>query len=194
MPKRAFKKGFSLGEVLLSAFLLSVGIMATVLLIGKSITYSVSAREATTAAGLAEEGVELVRYFRNNDFLVSGHDGFNIFQNTTQPRFCAIDYRTTSFQCTNAYSSIAGNLSNYYLQYDTTNKFFAKLSSARQKYLRVITVNYSSSQDRSVVRSIVYWGTSSTPSVFLTSQGAPSTNCNLRNKCVYTETILTSWN
>jgi Tfp pilus assembly protein PilV len=182
------QKGFSLGEVLLSAFVLSVGVMSSVLLIGKSITYSVDAREATTAAGLAEEGIELVRYVRNRDFLIAGHDGFNDFASGN--RFCRIDYTDPStFVCTSSRSAP----STYYLQYDDARNLYRHVSSSREKYSRALFVSYNPGQQQATVRSFVYWDwTSGSMPSFVPTNGDPS-DCTLVNKCVYTEGILTKW-
>lgn len=180
--------GFSIGEVVLAAFVLTSGIIATVLLISKSITYSIDAREATTAAGLAEEGIELMRAFRNNEFLQSGNDGLDYFWSNQNRRNCRISYNWSSPDC----QAGRGNTDRYLLQYDQSRSLYQS-SSVREKYIRYIYTDFNSSQRQVTIRSFVFWDYpwNGFPS-FIPTNGDPS-QCTLVNRCVYTEGVLTNW-
>ena len=69
-------KGFSLMEALLATFLLSVGIVAVLSLMASSLRSSMVARDQEIATLLAQEGVELVRNVRDNNW-ADGNDSFN---------------------------------------------------------------------------------------------------------------------
>ncbi len=61
------KKGFSIGEVMVAAFILITGIVAAVVLTVKSTDNIGDSRRATIASALAQEGAELVRNVRDNN-------------------------------------------------------------------------------------------------------------------------------
>ena len=61
------KKGFSLIEVLISLLILSTGIAAVVLLMMQSIRSSQTSRDQIIASMLAQEGIELMRNYRDNN-------------------------------------------------------------------------------------------------------------------------------
>lgn len=61
------KRGFSIGEVLISSFLLMVGIVAATALIVQDMREAFDARDTIIASQLAQEGVELVRNVRDTN-------------------------------------------------------------------------------------------------------------------------------
>lgn len=69
MLKIKTQKGFSLMEVLAAVFVLSVGMLAVIGLQTKTIITSFENRDSIMAAGLAQEGVELVRNIRDTNIL-----------------------------------------------------------------------------------------------------------------------------
>ncbi len=60
------KKGFSIGEVMVAAFILLFGIVSAIFLTARSINQIGSSRDAIVATSLAQEGTELVRNVRDN--------------------------------------------------------------------------------------------------------------------------------
>lgn len=65
--KNSFKKGFSIGEVMLSAFVLSVGLTAIVSLLTTNLGHFFNSRNQIVASGLAQEGIELLVNVRDNN-------------------------------------------------------------------------------------------------------------------------------
>ena len=63
--QRIFKPGFSLIEVLVALFVLSLGVSAVFLLMSKSLRSSMDARDQIIASQLAQEGIELVRNLKD---------------------------------------------------------------------------------------------------------------------------------
>ena len=80
--------GFSLGEVLLAGFVLTVGLLSISALMAKSLKNSFENRDSIIAVELAQEGVELVRNVRDNSFIADA-DGFAKFSGN---KHCRIDY------------------------------------------------------------------------------------------------------
>jgi hypothetical protein len=73
----------------------------------------------------------------------------------------------------------------YNLRYDGS-RYVA--SSASQKFRRYIYIDYDSADEEATVRSFVVWDGRTLPPATGSVSG-----CNLGNKCVYAEVILTSW-
>lgn len=186
-------KGFLLAEVLVASFVLIIGLLATSALITTSLRNSFDNRDSIIAIELAQEGIELVRNVRDNNF-ISGGTGFAAFSNST--KHCRIDYND-SFDYLDAATvdpnvncnSSVGPASRYYLQYNSGTGFYEH-GSSQEKFSRYIYIDYNvpgPGSENALVRSFVYWGIDM-PS------GASTTDCNLANKCVFTEVTLTNWN
>lgn len=177
-PRKGFLKGFSIGETVLSAFVLTAGLLAVSALVSSSMRESLEGRDTIIATGLSQEGVELVRNVRDNGF-ASG-TGFSSFSNSD--RHCRIDYNdpVTSLDC----QASQGGGSRYTLQY--SGGFYSHNNTGTEKFSRYIYVNYNGSTE-AMVRSFVYWGTYTPPSTGVT------TGCTVANKCVFTQVGLMNW-
>ena len=67
LERKIFKKsGFTLIEILVTLFVLSIGVSAVFLLMSKSLRSSMDARDQIIASQLAQEGIELVRNLKDN--------------------------------------------------------------------------------------------------------------------------------
>lgn len=173
------QKGFSFGETLLAVFVLSVGLLSVVKLFEVSINQSLVIRDAMIASELAQEGAELVRNVRDNDFAAGG-TGFASFNSTRRHCYIAVDNPNL-----NCYASQSGTL-RYNLTY-SGGQYVSTTSAS--KYRRYLNIQYSSGSDaQAIVKSFVVWEEASLPP----SSGSTS-NCSIQNKCVYTETILKNW-
>jgi Tfp pilus assembly protein PilV len=73
------RKGFSINEVMISMFVMSVGIVTVIGLFSKGFINSQLDRDRIVAAGLAQEGVELVKNVRDNSFARGSSDNFEYF-------------------------------------------------------------------------------------------------------------------
>lgn len=179
--KRSFQSGFSTPEVLLSIFVVSIGLVTIIAVMSGSIRYSFVNQDIVIATDLAQEGIELVRNVRDNDF-ASGGTGFTSFSNN---KHCRIDWNDASgsLDC----QAAQGAASRYYLQY--ASGMYAHLGTGQERYTRYIYVDYSSvGGERASVRSFVVWGGGALPP----SNGNPAT-CTLANSCVYSEAFFTAW-
>ncbi len=176
------KKGFSTAEVILAMFVLATGLVAMMSLISKSLNYSLESREVIIATQLAQEGAELVRNVRDNDF-ADGNSGFSGWSDSE--KHCIRDYNDTLAGL--ACDPNVGSATRYYLQY--RNGFYEHFSSGiSEKFSRYIYVNYDITRNDALVRSFVYWN----GTTFLPPNGDPA-GCNATNYCVFTELYLTSW-
>lgn len=174
-------KGFLITEVILSLFVLTIGLTTTIALISSSLNRSFDNRDTIIAVELAQEGVELVRNVRDNGFINNVADPFYKF--STQ-KHCRIDYTvdyTTNLDCVGGMESLS-----YVLTY--ANGFY-KHTGGAGKFSRYVYIDYSSAQETAMVKSFVYWGGLFTPP----NSGGSTTTCTVAKKCVFTEISLTNW-
>lgn len=178
-------RGFSLGEVLLAAFVLTAGLLSVTALISSSLRQSMESRDTIIAVELAQEGIELVRNVRDND-LALGADGFTEFSNSD--KHCHFDYNDPAINLSANCTASQGTLSTYYLQY--SGGFYAHISTAPSRFSREIFIEKTNAPNISaLVRSFVYWD----PVNFRPVNIGDSTGCTVANKCVFTEVKLTAW-
>lgn len=181
MPKINFqfltvrKKGFSIGEVILSAFVLAVGIVAVIGLISNSIRHSIDSRDEIIASHLAQEGVELARNIRDNNWANNQAYDFGIATNNNT----CIDYSVDtagdpilSFPC-----------ASYKLYYNNTSGRYthSSLGTSLTKFSRKIIISDTTAPvpPGKVIESKVWWGSTDPAS------------CTVGNKCVSAISILT---
>lgn len=168
--KISVQKGFSIIEVTLSAFILIVGLVATVSLMAGSISHSTDSRNQIIAAQLAQEGIELINNIRDNNW-ASGRDAFNLLTFPANGD-CVVNY--------NGASCVAADYKLYY-----KNNFYVHDSSgsAATRFQRKITVaNDPIDAANKRITSMVIWG-NSFPAI-----------CKTANKCTYSEMVLSSTN
>lgn len=176
---RLFSKklqGFSIAEAILAAFVLTTGLIAVMALIANSLKNSFETRDTIIAVELAQEGIELVRNVRDNDF-IAGNDGFSRFPSSKQ--YCRIDYKV------NVNSNLDCSASNYSLQY---NNGFYEHGGSGGRFSRRLYIDYDATNKEALVRSFVYWG-----GIFTPPGDGSATNCTASKKCVFTEIRLKSW-
>lgn len=165
-------KGFSIVEVMLAVFLVSVGVMASLALISSGIKHSTESRRQLIATMLSQEGIELVRNIRDTN-AKNGLDSFDEIDNGDH----TMDYSDTKLQ------SNSGN--NKYLQY--LNGFYKRGGSAStSQFSRIIKI--TGSGDQRTVYSTVVWENGNIPTV-----PSSESNCNLIKKCAFTKITLNKW-
>ncbi|MFZ2226848.1 MAG: hypothetical protein WA064_03275 [Candidatus Moraniibacteriota bacterium] len=185
MHKKVYA-GFSFMEVMLSVFVLSVGIVGVMPLFVSSLRESLDIRDQVVASMLAQEGTELVQNFRDNN-RVSGASG-GPFDDSTFPE-------TSSDNCWVSYDSEGVSCDGTYRLNLDANKFYTHdaISTVATKFQRKIGIEYkkmdndatdNAGAEKAIITSMVIWG-----SAF---PGAVS-ECNVTHKCVYTSLILANW-
>ena len=184
------EKGFSINEVMISMFVLSVGIVTVIGLFSKGFINSAVDRDRIVAAGLAQEGVELVKNVRDNSFAKGDVDGFVHF--VVSGDYCRASHDSNpsvNMDCSNSSGDRpASNLSRYTLS--LSNGYYKHMNAAAPvKFSRYIDVDYNNGQKTADVVSFVYWG-GTVPSGI---ENGTVTNCHIGNKCVYSKVRLENW-
>ncbi len=178
-------KGFSIGETLLSITILTVGILATMQLLVGNMRDAQLSRDIVIASGLVQEGIELVRNVRDNDF-ADGGDGFTFARTGFMAGWshCRIQYDDTRVTCL----PVRASDNQYELGFDG-NGFYRHNGGTDTKFKRYIYINQQTpaAGPYADVISFVYWGTFTPP-----SDGTVG-NCTLVNRCIFSRDRLTSW-
>lgn len=167
-------RGFSIIEVMLAVFLISVGIMATLALISVGIKHSTESRRQLIAAMLSQEGIELVRNIRDTSAKSSSGDSFDKITTTGDFMF---DYNDSPL--------VLRTFNNGKLKY--FNGLYEHDGSGKDsQFSRKINIIVSG--DQRTVYSIVVWENASFP-----SNPPTELKCNLTTKCAFTKITLNKW-
>jgi len=148
-------KGFTLLEVIIAIFIVTVGIISTLLLITRTLAQTSISFSQLTAAYLTQEGIEIVRNIRDTNWIEltvdpnppnSWDEGL-----TGCSTGCEADYIVTS-QLDPTLSSYAGT----FLKIDG-NGFYNYTSDTPTKFKRKITINPDPGGDILKVTVLVMW-------------------------------------
>jgi hypothetical protein len=203
------KKGFSINEVMISMFVLSVGIVTVIGLFSKGFINSALDRDRIVAAGLAQEGVELVKNVRDNSF-ADGGDGFTSFNDygsnppdSSDRLHCQMSYDDSNMNCRNAASGLPADHPDLYdLNRNASGYYTNSNGVADTRFYRYIHIEYSATNKAAEIISFVYWGGATPPAnihlnIDSDSNGTPDNgsvaNCHIGNKCVYSKVRLENW-
>lgn len=157
--------GFSFIEAILAVFLISTGMIAVMSLMSSSLKESMGSRDQIIGVLLSQEGIELVRNLRDNNWA-------NDIDTFDSSNFPPGDDSTCSIISTS--TSINNSPANY------------NIPVMPNKFQRKIQVAYDgASKNTAEITSIVIWGSGGFP--------ASLNNCNTATKCAYTKTTLTRW-
>ena len=118
------RNGFSLIEVIVAVFLISVGLVAAFSLINQTIYYTQTVSSRLTAIYLAQEGLEIVKNIRDSNFLnvYNWKNGLNSCESG-----CRADYNSATLNpAWNTYLRFDGNFYSYNSGPDT--KFRRKIT------------------------------------------------------------------
>lgn len=172
-------KAFSFIEVMLSVAVLAVGIVGVIPLLATGMNATNASRDQEIAVLLAQEGVELIRNVRDNNW-ANGDDSFKSFPSVGSTD-CRIDY---TYNGGNISCSGASNALN------VSSDFYRHGSGTLTKFQRKILIDVTSSQ--ATVTSEVTWASGFPPNH---SSGSPVDykNCNTSSQCAYTTVILSKW-
>lgn len=166
------RRGFSIIEVIISVFVIAVGLVSIIGLIAGSLKESINSRNQTIAANLAQEGVELVRNVRDNNWASGDPDTFHYLDNSDG---CIINYDSGSIDCTSlSYSLILDGSGYYEHSAGTSTKF------SRRIKIEGIT-------DKKITSVVTWDGGSFWPDM------SNFSDCTTSKRCVYVQDILTDW-
>lgn len=176
-------KGFTIGEVVLSSFVMTLGIVAALGLINTSFRTSNDTQDLIIASELAQEGVELARNVRDNDLVdkIATGSPTDVFEDFPSPggRRCVIDYNDTTLNC--------GGSPNPQLTF--SGGFYQHGVGGTDRFYRLLKIDHVAGRDTALVKSFVTW---QDPGSNLNG-GGDTAWCTTANKCVYTEVFLTAW-
>lgn len=182
------KKGFSLLESILSVFLVSMGLVVAIKLLTLGVSQSMKNRDQFIASLLAQEGVELVRNIRDNNWVDNDPmtKSFSKYPSTDRIR-CIIDKDDTD---------VSGSCGSPDMQLFLNGGYYVKGSvGSKTKYFRRIKFDYCNSSgcsitdrdnaDSVLVTSLVSWNG--------IAPNQDETKCNAANSCAYTQITLNKW-
>jgi hypothetical protein len=175
-------KGFSFIESMFSVFLVSVGLVVAVKLLTAGLATSYASRDQFIASLMAQEGAEIVRNIRDNNWADNNPTtgSFKWFPATPPAEAeCRVDYAkigTADIDCAVA--------ADGYKIYINGNNFYDHTANLRPtKFSRKIIITDIPATGSKKVVSMAIWGTSF-PAL---------ASCNTGNKCTYTEITLGKW-
>lgn len=187
--KQTNKKGFSFIEVMISMFLITMGLMAVLTLLFRETSNLIDSRNQVMAGFLAQEGAELARNFRDTNW----ENDLYAFDSSTFPAGnsvnCVVSLLSTNLK------TCGVNLETMKLYYTPTgvgtSAFYLHNATGKAtKFKRKLNIIYdtglASSANSASVMSIVVWG-DDFPDL------SSIDNCNSKNKCAYSKSILTKW-
>lgn len=213
-------KGFSLGEVLLSIAVLTVGILPMLGALVGALNTSLDSQETVIASGLAQEGAELVLNIRDNAIL-GGHDPFDAFYQLVPGQLwldnnrCrisladsngvngALDDPSSAHQI-DCGSFGGGPLPPNYFDLTPDGNGVYKHMDVPGKFERRIYLDLSpgfffnkaipnTSIESYDVVSAVYWGTYGDTATNVNTKANLLANCTAAKGCVYTRVKLAPW-
>ena len=159
-------------EAVISVFVVAIGLVATINLVVSGLNHSTDSRDYITASQLAQEGVELVRNLRDNNWAVNAGS----FNGMPTSNNCRIDYTgSASLSC-----GLSNNDDEYTLSY--SGNYYKRDALNKTKFGRRIAIQDPGDGTRVIV-SIVSWK----------NEYITTANCNVGNRCVYTRSVLTKW-
>lgn len=197
-------KGFSIAETLIATSVLVIGLLALLILVANTMKNSIDSRDQILATALSQEGVEIVRNFRDTNLIQNGNDGlkaFNAFPAGNEAK-CQAD-----MSALNPGSMTCNAGQNYSLKY--ANGFYVHSAGTATKFKRRIGITYCASNDgilnnpsgatKVVVTSTVTWNDSAPPG-YTNTNGTCSgwkitgTGCSAANKCITTQDTIGACN
>lgn len=173
--RNTMHKGFSFIEVMLSVFLMSAGMVAAISLIGAGLKESIDSRNQLIASLLSQEGVELVRNIRDNNWA----DGNPSFAGIGTSNNCAVSV-STALTCSSPVTTLNYNWTNHVYSHNTG------AGETPTKFSRQIRL-VDSGNDK-IVTSIVIWKGSFSDIADII------TECTTGAGCSYAQLTLTRWN
>ncbi len=180
-------RGFSFIESMIATFIVLVGMMAVLQLMSKNIRSTFENRKQTKAVFLAQEGIELIRNIRDNNWAQNSknpsHTFDSPFPNDSKTN-CRIDVALpSSISCSNG---------SFLLKYDSGSEIYNYSSGLDTSFRRKIEIKYlkidgssasdSTGADEAEISSAVIWGRNTFPVPCVVSQ-----------QCVLEKVALTKW-
>jgi prepilin-type N-terminal cleavage/methylation domain-containing protein len=158
------QKGFSFIEVMTAMFVVTAGLLVVIKLFSSGFINSGMDRDRIIAAGLAQEGLEIVKNIRDNSLAIPGSaDGFGVFP-AGGKTFCFLGYNSSPLSLRDS-----GGSQNCFNKVDSSPEGEFSLdqsggsyvtATTTKKFARVLYADLSGSAPNQIVdvTSIVWWG------------------------------------
>jgi hypothetical protein len=184
-------QAFGLAEVILGIFMLTSAVTVVMLPALQSIRYTSEDRRVVLAASLAQEGAEIVRNIRDNQFARADvtqtplDKAFPSGMSNNDHKYCGVDLSSTALDGTNCNSSASAINKKIIL----SGGFYRNVSGANAPFQRLVDIKkISSTPSRYDVTVFVTWDAGN----FISS--ANTTNCIRSNRCAFSQATFTDWN
>lgn len=201
--------GFSIGEVILAAAVITVGVLTALSLLYSSRSNERGNRDYVVGTQLAQEGAEIVRNIRDNDFAAGG-SGFEVatsnadelFDPTVTREHCLVNLSGSKWSTgARIIDQYLGNTRMCRSNCNATLRANAVTNAVVLNgiaYKRYVNIERTTAPDTVSVVSFVYWGTwaPADSSGFASNAAyvtAMKSQCNRVNKCVYSEAEVLGW-
>lgn len=185
--RAGYRSGFSIAEVLIASAVITVGVLATLNLLYSSRNTEQGNRDFIVATQLAQEGIEIVRNIRDNNF-ASGGNGYADISSSTNTGLhphCTVNltgstYATGArlYDCRNSLPSLEGALT-------TTSVTLNGIV-----YRRYVNLNYVAAAPSVEAVTFVYWGGLWAPG---NNVATMKSTCSRQSQCAYSEASLLGW-
>lgn len=174
--KKTTKKGFSFGEVILSVFVLSTGLLSVMGLMTSNLRHSMESRKTIIATGLAQEGVELVLNKSEDNVTKNGNS--HQFDSLSDANNYCVGLQTGHV------IGITGGCPNFTLNFvnTTPNIFYTHQGvGTSTSFKRQVRISTNAATHNRTVTSYVWWGAGT---------ANPPAACSIANKCVNAQMLL----
>lgn len=172
--------GFSFIEAMLSMAVLTIGIIGVMPLLLSGMNTTNDSRDQQIAVLLAQEGVELIRNIRDNNW-AAGLDSFSYFPSGSKSN-CRIDKSYSDGS-----SILCVDAATKKLYIDANGFYLHSSAGILSKFQRKLIIDMSTAK-QATVTSVVAWRGS-----LPTANAVDNTNCNTSNQCAYTKLVLSNW-
>ncbi len=178
------RKGFTMIEVIISVFVVLVGLISVFELMYNNIKNNNDTRDRLIAVQLAQEGAELVHFIRDNN-IAAAKESFSSLEEKPGSDRCAIfaDSDFGSWKTSSNCNKSSTEVNPYYLYFDKEKGFYGDSSGGKEvtKFSRRVSIEDGGGSDEKVVRSFVSWD-----GLYYNTES----NCESSKKCVIYRAIL----
>lgn len=156
-----FKKGFTLVETMVAISILMLGILGPLSIASSGLRNSLFAKDQVTAYYLAQEGIEYVRYVRDDNYLLERSNWLSGLNDCIGAFGCAIDtgewfgsntsvtYQCLSTDCTNHDDLYKDSSTEYYTHQASGN--------TASPFSRIVIVEEILDEKEAKITSTVTW-------------------------------------
>ena len=173
--------GFSFIEGMMAAVIVTIGMIAVIQLMTANLLTTFNARNDIAADFLAQEGMEIVRNMRDNNWAQNQAAFAGPFPPNSATN-CRVDFASSSLLCSGASKT---------LNLDSATGKYSYAGGASSRFQREIVIKYDTNSAATAasaqVTSVVVWGGS------LPAAPVSASNCKQVNQCTFVTSVLNNW-